>query len=129
MQTLEDKIQYNIARSTQEIMEYYDELDTLEKGSEIYIWRRNEIRTMLITYLKNLKMSIKHYYEMIQNPSDYMMFITSDLEMANTYRNFQIYFMGSSVYKRRITVYDIIRDYYEAYIVKKNEYLCLLNFL
>ena len=129
MQTLEDKIQYNITRSKQEIMEYYDELDTLEKGSEIYIWRRNEIRTMLITYLKNLKMRIKHYYEMIQNPSDYMMFIASDLEMANTYRNFQIYFMGSSVYKRRITVYDIIRDYYEAYIVKKNEYLCLLNFL
>ena len=129
MQTLEDKIQYNITRSKQEIMEYYDELDTLEKGSEIYIWRRNEIRTMLITYLKNLKMRIKHYYEMIQNPSDYMMFITSDVEMANTYRNFQIYFMGSSVYKRRITVYDIIRDYYESYIVKKNEYLCLLNFL
>lgn len=129
MQTLEDKIQYNIARSTQEIMEYYDELDTLEKGSEIYIWRRNEIRTMLITYLKNLKMRIKHYYEMIQNPSDYMMFIASDLEMANTYRNFQIYFMGSSVYKHRITVYDIIRDYYEAYVVQKNEYLCLLNFL
>jgi hypothetical protein len=129
MQTLEDKIQYNITRSKQEIMEYYDELDTLEKGSEIYIWRRNEIRTMLITYLKNLKMRIKHYYEMIQNPSDYMMFIASDLEMANTYRNFQIYFMGSSVYKHRITVYDIIRDYYEAYIVQKNEYLCLLNFL
>lgn len=129
MQTLEDKIQYNITRSKQEIMEYYDELDTLEKGSEIYIWRRNEIRTMLITYLKNLKMRIKHYYEMIQNPSDYMMFIASDLEMANTYRNFQIYFMGSSVYKHRITVYDIIRDYYEAYVVQKNEYLCLLNFL
>lgn len=129
MQTLEDKIQYNITRSKQEIMEYYDELDTLEKGSEIYIWRRNEIRTMLITYLKNLKMSIKHCYEMIQNPSDYMMFIASDLEMANTYRNFQIYFIGSSVYKRRITVYDIIRDYYEAYVVQKNEYLCLLNFL
>lgn len=129
MQTLEDKIQYNIARSKQEIMEYYDELDTLEKGSEIYIWRRNEIRTMLITYLKNLKMRIKHCYEIIQNPSDYMMFIASDLEMANTYRNFQIYFMGSSVYKHRITVYDIIRDYYEAYIVQKNEYLCLLNFL
>lgn len=129
MQTLEDKIQYNITRSTREIMEYYDELDTLEKGSEIYIWRRNEIRTMLITYLKNLKMRIKHCYEIIQNPSDYMMFIASDLEMANTYRNFQIYFMGSSVYKHRITVYDIIRDYYEAYIVQKNEYLCLLNFL
>lgn len=129
MQTLEDKIQYNITRSKQEIMEYYDELDTLEKGSEIYIWRRNEIRTMLITYLKNLKMSIKHCYEMIQNPSDYMMFIASDLEMANTYRNLQIYFIGSSVYKHRITVYDIIRDYYEAYIVQKNEYLCLLNFL
>lgn len=129
MQTLEDKIRYNITRSEQEIMEYYDELDTLEKGSDIYIWRRNEIRTMLITYLKNLKMSIKYYYEMIQNPSDYMMTITSDVERVNNRRKFQIYFTGSSVYKHRITVYDIIRDYYETYIVKKNEYLCLLNFL
>jgi len=129
MQTLEEKIQYNIDRRTREIMEYYDELEEFEKGSEEYIWRRNEIRTMSIKYLKNLKSEIQFYYEAISAPSDYMISIMYEVKWRNTIRDFQMYYYGSSMYKHRTTVYDVIRSYYEWYIIGKKEYLHLLSFL
>ena len=129
MQTLEEKIQYEMNRRTQEIMEYYDELEEFEKGSEEYIWRRNEIRTSLIKYLKNLKSDIQLYYEEISEPSDYMISITYEVKRRNRIRNFHMYYYGSSMYKHRITVYDVIKGYYESYIIGKKLYLHLLSFL